>query len=368
MSSRIPSLERESRHRHCGSTAKSYGCALAANRAWRELSIMKNFILLSFVATALVGIAQPTWAGHGGGGGGFGGGGFGGGGHFGGGGFGGGHFAGGGFGGGGFRGGHIGGFGGARFGGPIGGGLHTAPGFYGRGAYYTGRNIGGFSRPSYAYRGGPRMPTGPRGSTAAVGRRANPLAGRVATANRQTIRPGSTVGGNRGSNPRTSTPANRQSFLKNHAFARHDGNWHRDWDRHHAHFDHNRVFVFADGFWWGLYPWDFYGSYPFDDDAYPYDYGSGYPYDYYGSSYPYDSSYDYPYNSYDDSSYDYSGQQSNPTVREVQSQLAKLGYYHGAIDGILGDETEAAVSRYQQDHDLSVTGTVTSATLQSLGD
>jgi His-Xaa-Ser repeat protein HxsA len=132
--------------------------------------------------------------------------------------------------------------------------------------------------------------------------------------------------------------------------------------------------VFADGFWWGLYPWDLYGSYPFDDYAYPYDYGSGYPYDSgypsdsSGSSYPYDSSYDYPDNSYDPSSYDYSEQQSNPTVREVQSQLAKLGYYHGAIDGISGDETEAAVSRYQQDHNLSVTGTVTSATLQSLGD
>jgi len=40
----------------------------------------------------------------------------------------------------------------------------------------------------------------------------------------------------------------------------------------------------------------------------------------------------------------------------VQSQLAKRGYYNGAIDGMLGDETEAALSRYQEDHDLSVTG------------
>jgi len=54
-------------------------------------------------------------------------------------------------------------------------------------------------------------------------------------------------------------------------------------------------------------------------------------------------------------------------VSGVQSQLAKRGYYNGAIDGMLGDETEAALARYQEDHDLSVTGTVTAATLQSLG-
>jgi peptidoglycan hydrolase-like protein with peptidoglycan-binding domain len=54
-------------------------------------------------------------------------------------------------------------------------------------------------------------------------------------------------------------------------------------------------------------------------------------------------------------------------VSDVQSRLAKLGYYHGGIDGMMGDQTEAALARYQQDHDLSVTGTLTSATLQSLG-
>ena len=51
----------------------------------------------------------------------------------------------------------------------------------------------------------------------------------------------------------------------------------------------------------------------------------------------------------------------------VQSQLATLGYYAGAVDGVAGDETQAALARYQQDNDLSVTGTVTAATLQSLG-
>ncbi|PYJ17291.1 MAG: hypothetical protein DME96_06530 [Verrucomicrobia bacterium] len=40
---------------------------------------------------------------------------------------------------------------------------------------------------------------------------------------------------------------------------------------------------------------------------------------------------------------------------------------NGAIDGALGDQTEAAIAHYQEDHDLSVTGTLTAATLQSLG-
>jgi N-acetylmuramoyl-L-alanine amidase len=61
------------------------------------------------------------------------------------------------------------------------------------------------------------------------------------------------------------------------------------------------------------------------------------------------------------------GYESNPTVRAVQSELAKLGYYHGPIDGVMGDATEAALARYQEDHDLSVTGTVTSTTLQAIG-
>jgi hypothetical protein len=314
---------------------------------------MKKFRLLSFVAITFIGFAQPTWAGRGGGGG-FGGG------HFGGGGFSGGHFSGG-------------GFGGGRF---SGGGFRSAPGFYGRGAYFSGRSVGESSRP-YSYYGGPRMSAAnQRGSAVTVGRSASPWAGRVPTANRQPTSPsagrvstanrqsnraGSTVARNRVSNPRTSTStaANRQSFLKNHAFAHHDGNWHRDWDKHRAHFDHHRVFVFADGFWWGLYPGDFYGSDPYD---------YGYPSDDYSYGYPSDYSYDYPYDYYNPSSYDYSGNQSNPTVGQVQLQLAKLGYYHGAIDGIQGDQTEAALARYQQDNDLSVTGTVTSATLQSLGD
>jgi len=176
----------------------------------------------------------------------------------------------------------------------------------------------------------------------------------------------SAVGQKRVTNPRFSTAENRQSFVKNHAFARHDGNWHRDWDKHHAHFDHGHVFVFVSGSWWGLYPWDYYPYYGDGYGYYPYDYSYDYPDDY--SRYPH-GGYGYssadPYSYYN--GYAPSGQYSNSVVSSVQSKLASLGYYHGAIDGSLGDESEAALARYQQDQDLSVTGTVTPATLQALG-
>ena len=117
------------------------------------------------------------------------------------------------------------------------------------------------------------------------------------------------------------------------------------------------------GFWWGLYPWDYYPYYAY---GYPYDYSDDYPSDYGGYSYDggdYSSS--QPYSYYN--GYAPSGTYGNGTVSGVQSKLASLGYYNGAIDGILGDETEAAVARYQQDYDLSVTGTVTAETLHALG-
>ena len=187
----------------------------------------------------------------------------------------------------------------------------------------------------------------------------------VTATNRQPNRIGPTGRQNRVSDPRTSTAANRQSFVKNHASERHDGNWHRDWDRHRAHFHHNRVFVFVDGFWWGLDP----GYYPGADNSdydygYPYDSNYSYPYDYYGGDYPYNYEQD---NNDNDSAYAPDQYTNNPTVSAVQSGLAKLGYYRGAIDGVEGDETQAALARYQEDHDLSVTGTLTPATLQSLG-
>ena len=331
------------------------------------------------MGVAFFSLAQPTWAGPRGGGGG------------------GGHFGGGG---------RVGGFagGGSRAAPALyGGGFRGAPAFRSSGAYFTGGSVGRSSVAPRFYYGGTRMAAvRPQGFARSVAPSTRPYIGRSAPAtrqpnrinsiaarsgaidpristatNRQPNRVGPVGGRNRISDPRTSlaanrqTTANRQSFVRNHASERHDGNWHRDWDRHHSHFHNHKVFVFLNGFWWGLDPWfyPYYASdyYPADDYGYnPYDYSSGYPYDYSGNPYDY---YDYsPYNNDDQSPDAASGQSAaDATVSAVQSELSRLGYYNGAIDGTLGDQTEAALARYQEDRDLSVTGTVDAATLQSLG-
>jgi hypothetical protein len=109
-----------------------------------------------------------------------------------------------------------------------------------------------------------------------------------------------------------------------HIVERHDANWHRDWDRRHVHFFRNRFFVFDDGFWFGSYPWDYYG---YDESTDPY---------------------------------------SVPMVSAVQADLAREGYYRGVIDGVYGPQTRVAITRYQSNHGLQVTGSLTPATLQSL--
>ena len=287
-------------------------------------------------------------------------------------------------------GGHVGGFaGGVSHAIPAfqSGGLRTAPTF--QGAYFTGRSSGELGRAPHFYYGGAGMTAIPSSRVRPLSNRSTSIAGRpsligsqqnraglptrqstgvansqAVAINRQSNRTGSIAGRNQVSASRTSKAVNRQSFVKNHASERHDANnWHRDWDRHHAHFHNNRVFVFIGGFWWGLYPWDYY---PYYANGYPYDYGNSYPYDYY-NGYP-DSYYDYSANNYDQQPANDSDQyRPDATISAVQSELAKLGYYRGAVDGVVGDETQAALARYQQDHDLSVTGTLTTATLQSLG-
>ena len=241
--------------------------------------------------------------------------------------------------------------------------FRAAPYRYG-GTHFAGRSLGGPTGAFRYYNGGSRTSAA---RTYQFSGRANQSmksnAGRNATVARQQNRPASLTRQNMRTSNAQSSAAVQRAMANHRVFARHDGNWHRDWDRHHAHFDHGHVFVFTDGFWWGLYPWDYY----------PYDAYGSYPSDSYGDPYGYN---DYPYDSYDYNTQDpysyYSGyaapaQSGNAVVSSVQSQLAKLGYYRGAVDGVTGDETEAAIARYQEDNDLSVTGTVTAATLQSLG-
>jgi hypothetical protein len=54
-------------------------------------------------------------------------------------------------------------------------------------------------------------------------------------------------------------------------------------------------------------------------------------------------------------------------IENVQIALRDQGYYPGAIDGIVGIQTRAALARFQQDHGLIVTEAIDEPTLVALG-
>jgi len=156
--------------------------------------------------------------------------------------------------------------------------------------------------------------------------------------------------------PAATRPSNQPvESAKNHIFARQGSSFHRDWDHRSAHYSNGHWWAW-DGYDWigldaGFFPWDYFPYYAYD--YYPYDYYPGY----YTDVEPY-------YNN--DGVSDYVPT-PDPNVVAVQTDLANLGYYHGSLDGIYGRDTRDAVGRYQSDHKLTVTGTLTTQTLQSLG-
>lgn len=103
---------------------------------------------------------------------------------------------------------------------------------------------------------------------------------------------------------------------------------------------------------------------------YPWGYGYGYGYYPYASYSYYDDRY------YDDRYYEEGYANEDPqseygdgdfNVSEVQSALARAGYYDGAIDGSLGPATRNALRRYQRDRRLSVTGRIDQSVIDALG-
>lgn len=54
-------------------------------------------------------------------------------------------------------------------------------------------------------------------------------------------------------------------------------------------------------------------------------------------------------------------------VKQVQAKLRDAGYYkQGAVDGVWGSGTQAAVRSFQQDHNLTTNGQLDMATLQAM--
>jgi Putative peptidoglycan binding domain len=159
------------------------------------------------------------------------------------------------------------------------------------------------------------------------------------------------------------------------------GNWSsrswsgRNWsgDRWHYGFS-GGPFIFVGGFgypyYWNWYPfWAWSVPYAFSYGYYSYgyypSYGYGYGYPYYWDSYPgwawsvpyaynygYDSYGDYPSYGYN---YDYDsdpayGHANRSSIAQLQRRLAQAGYYHGAIDGIMGPATRRAIRDYERDY------------------
>ncbi len=146
---------------------------------------------------------------------------------------------------------------------------------------------------------------------------------------------------------------------RNHVVAQHSADWQRDWDRSRDHWWHGHRCRFVNGSWFnfdfGFDPWPY--SYPYDYYAYDY-----YPYEYDPGVYEGDGA-DY----YGQGAYDSSEQYADSTVAAAQEQLARQGYYRGAIDGVFGPETRRGIIRYQSDCGLRVTGSLNTDTLHALG-
>ncbi len=128
------------------------------------------------------------------------------------------------------------------------------------------------------------------------------------------------------------------------------GNWSGDWRRHHR-FSSNQFVFFGDFGYPFFYGYPSFGYYPYDGYGYGYPYG----YDYYGgSAYGYgDQGYGYGDQGYGygNQGYGYGGRnRGGSSVVQLQRRLARAGYYHGAIDGLMGPETRRAIRAYERSH------------------
>jgi peptidoglycan hydrolase-like protein with peptidoglycan-binding domain len=55
------------------------------------------------------------------------------------------------------------------------------------------------------------------------------------------------------------------------------------------------------------------------------------------------------------------------TTRAVQERLRHIGFYHGPIDGVWGQETRLAMEQFQHQRGLRITGTPTRQAMNALG-
>jgi Putative peptidoglycan binding domain len=133
----------------------------------------------------------------------------------------------------------------------------------------------------------------------------------------------------------------------------------------------NRSTVYAGGSRYGYsYPYRSHGygyGYPYYSYGPSVSFGFGYPYSY--GYYPYDSygTYPYSYGYYGYNRPGYNSYANGSIVIQVQSRLARAGYYRGAIDGAMGPRTHYAIQAYERDHGLRVDGAIGGQLLRNMG-
>jgi hypothetical protein len=109
----------------------------------------------------------------------------------------------------------------------------------------------------------------------------------------------------------------------------------------------------------GRYPYySYYSGWPYSNwgfgtswGYYPYSYYGGYPYGYYNNY------------SYYTPTYAYNGSM----VAAVQRRLGELGYYHGAVDGVIGPRTRSAIAAFESRNGLVVDARISRPLLARLG-
>jgi hypothetical protein len=106
--------------------------------------------------------------------------------------------------------------------------------------------------------------------------------------------------------------------------------------------DHRRFFVGFDFVGFGFPDWWYPDYYYYGDYAYPYDYPS------YDNSAVYDYRYWYG------------------LASAVQTDLARRGYYHGPIDGVIGFGSREAIRAFQEAQGLPATALIDPALLKAL--
>ena len=119
------------------------------------------------------------------------------------------------------------------------------------------------------------------------------------------------------------------------------------------------VFVGGSSFGYG-YPYSY--GYPYYGYGYSPSVSFGFGYPSYGYGYyPYNYNYGYYYRS------GYNTYGNGSIVIQVQSRLARAGYYHGPIDGRMGPGTRFAIRAYERDHGMRVDGVISGPLVRNMG-